>query len=193
MVTKFLLAFLLLLAGCGYSTQGYRYKQDKIRIMPVVNKIRIAQEARRYSEYTTYPILIEERLTNRLVAAFNIRSNLEVVSRTNDALLLECEVVDYRRRTLRYTDSDEPEEQRLRLYVKMKLIDPEGEVINEKTVVGQTTFYLDDSEAAAQNDLVEDTARRITEAVVEVWKDKFIRYIWLRAERFRSAGQLSTR
>lgn len=170
MFFKSLLLFLFLLSGCGYSTQGYRYKENKIRIMSVVNSIRIADEGRRYSSYTAYPILIEEKLTNRLVTEFNIGSGLQVVSQPEGALQLECEVTDYRRSTLRYTDSDDPQEQRLRLYVKMRLIDSQGEVIRERNVVGQTTFYLDrKSETAAQEDLVDNTARRITEAVVEAW------------------------
>lgn len=138
-----------------------------------MNQIRVAEEGRSYTGYTSYPILIEENLTNRLVSEFNIRSNLEVVSHLNDALELECQVTDYRRQTLRHTSSDEPMEQRLRLYVNMILRDSEGEVIRERRVVGQTTFYLtgpdSKSETVAQGDLVEDTARRITEAVVEAW------------------------
>ncbi len=172
MLFKLLLISIFFLSGCGYTTRGYQFKESKIRVKPVVNQIRVAREARRYSDYTSYPILIEERLTNGLVAEFNIGSDLEVVSQLNDALELECVITDYRRQTLSYTDSDDPKEQRLRLRVKMKLTDSEGAVVLERDVVGQATFDLTDaadSETAAQNDLVEDTARRIREAVVELW------------------------
>ncbi|MCF7887378.1 MAG: hypothetical protein K9L71_03085 [Candidatus Omnitrophica bacterium] len=167
---KLLLVCLIALAGCGYSTKGYKYKEDKIRITPVVNKINITSESRKYSGYTAYPRLIEDRLTNKLVSEFNIQSSLNVVSKPEGALKLECQVTDYRRQTLRYTDSDDPEEQRLRLRVKMKLISSEGETLQEKNIVGQASFFLDKkSEVAAQAELIDDTARRITEAVVETW------------------------
>jgi outer membrane lipopolysaccharide assembly protein LptE/RlpB len=167
---KLLLICLIALAGCGYSTKGYKYKEDKIRITPVVNKINITSESRKYSGYTAYPKLIEDRLTSKLVSEFNIQSNLNVVSNLEGALKLECQVTDYKRQTLRYTDSDDPQEQRLRLRVKMKLISSEGETLQEKNVVGQASFFLDEkSEVAAQAELIDDTARRITEAVVETW------------------------
>jgi outer membrane lipopolysaccharide assembly protein LptE/RlpB len=170
---RILLVFLLMVGGCGYSTKGYKYKEDSIRIKPVVNKINITSEDRKYSGHTVYPRLIEDRLTNRLVSEFNIQSNLDVVSESRNALELECQLTEYRRQTLRYTDSDDPEEQRLRLKVKMKLVNSAGEVLQKNNIVGQASFFLtgpnSKSEVAAQNDLIEDTARRITEAVVEAW------------------------
>ncbi len=173
LVKKLLLIFLLITTGCGYSTKGYKYQENKIRINPVVNAIDITSEGRKYSGYTAYPVLIEDRLTNRLVSEFNIQSNLAVVSKPEQALRLECKVIDYKRNTLRYTDSDDPEEQRLRLRVKMKLFDAEGNLLQDKHITGQTSFFLtgsnSKSEVAAQVDLIDDTARRITEAVVEAW------------------------
>ncbi len=167
---KLFLILLLLLPGCGYTTQGHRYAQKRIRITPVVNKINIARESRRYSGHTSYPVLIENKLTNRLVFDFNARSNLEVVSQPRGALVLDCKITDYQRSTLRFSDSDDPLEQRLRLHVDMTLKDPDGQIINQRNIVGQTTFYLaDKGELAAQNELVEDVSRRITEAVVEAW------------------------
>lgn len=175
-VKKLLLIFLLITAGCGYSTRGYKYQENRIRIKPVVNAIDITSEGRKYSGYTAYPVLIEDRLTNKLVSEFNIQSNLAVVSKPEQALRLECKVIDYQHNTLRYTDSDDPEEQRLRLKVKMKLFDSEGNLLQDKNITGQTSFFLpgsnsknEKSEVAAQVDLIDDTARRITEAVVEAW------------------------
>jgi hypothetical protein len=55
----------------------------------------------------------------------------------------------------------------------MKLVNSAGEVLQKNNIVGQASFFLtgpnSKSEVAAQNDLIEDTARRITEAVVEAW------------------------
>lgn len=172
---KLILVFLLftLVCGCGYTTRGFIYQDERIFITPVVNKIDITSESRRYSGYTTYPILLENKLTNEIVNEFNIRSNLKVVSSQTDVLKLSCAIDRYERKALRYTDSDDIKEQRLRLYVRMKLTDPEEAVLKDKKIVGETTFFLigpnRKSESSAQQDLIKDTARRIVEAITEEW------------------------
>ncbi|UCC95131.1 MAG: hypothetical protein JSW40_10070 [Candidatus Omnitrophota bacterium] len=163
----------LYLCGCGYTTRGFLYEEDEIVIIPVVNKINITSEGRRFSQYTTFPILLEKQLTNALINKFNIDGHLKVTRRKEEALELLCTITDYRRETLRYTDSDDVKEQRLRLHVHMKLSDFDGEILQEKNVVGETEFFLSGphskSEAAAQVELVDDAARRIVEAVIEEW------------------------
>jgi len=162
-----------LIVGCGYSTRGAKYKESAIIIVPATNKIDITSESRKYSGYFSFPILIENRLTNELTNKFNIDGNLKVVSEDPQALKLECEVVSYDKETLRYTDSDEVKEQRLRLRVDIKLTDPQGKALRQQQVMGEATYFLtgsgSKSESAAQNDLIDDTARRILEAVVEAW------------------------
>ncbi len=161
------------MVGCGYTTRGFVYDGNTLIIEPAVSKIDITSESRRYSNYTSFPILIENRLTNELVNRFNIDGGLKVVNTDPKALKLSCEVYEYNKATLRYTDSDDVKEQRLRLYVRMKLVDSEGEDLKVKTIIGETEYFLSGanskSETAAQIDLIEDTARRILEAVVEEW------------------------
>jgi len=173
MKKSLILSLFFLIIGCGYSTRGVIYDESSIIIVPATNKIDITSESRKYSGYFSFPALIENKLTNELTNKFNIDGNLKVVSQDPQALKLECEVTDYKKETLRYTDSDEVKEQRLRLYVNIKLTDPQGEVLRHQQVMGETDYFLTGSgsrsESAAQTDLIDDTARRILEAVVEAW------------------------
>ena len=165
------LLLIFIFAGCGYTTRGFIYETSKILIEPITNKIDITSEDRKYSGYTTYPILIENRLTNKIVHKFNIDGNLKVVNNDIEALKLICEITDYKKQALSYSkeNRDEVSEQRLRLYVKIKLVDVSGEILKDKIIVGETTYFLTGSETAAQEDLIEDTARRVLESVVEEW------------------------
>jgi len=172
-MVNFLIALVFIVAGCGYTTGGGLYAGRKIIITPAVNKIDITSETRKNSNYVTFPILIENKLTNKIISKFNIDGNLKVVNQAQDALKLTCIVNDYAKEALRYTGTDDVQEQRLRLYVATKLISAQEKVLINKTVVGETTYYLSGanqkSEEAAQVDLIDDTARRISEAVTEEW------------------------
>jgi len=168
-----ILAVFMFVTGCGYSTTGSMYAGNKIIIKPVVNKIDITSEQRRGSNYVTFPILLENRLTNTIINKFNTDGSVKVVNQDTDALTLECNITDYTKETLRYTGADDVEEQRLHLYVQVKFTSDTGQVITDKVVVGETTYYLSGahskSESVAQEDLVDDTARRISEIVLEAW------------------------
>ncbi len=164
---------LAILCSCGYSTRGFTYKEDKIVIIPVSNNIEITPESRRYSNYRSFPVFLEKRLTHTLRNRFSMDGHLMVVKEDVGALSLECAIKDYQKEALRYSDSDEIKEQRLRLFVQMKLWDEKGKLLKEKEVVGEATYFLtgpnQKSEASAQEELIEDTARRILEQVVESW------------------------
>jgi hypothetical protein len=171
--SRIIVLIVFLFLGCGYSFQGFRYEEDKIFIYPVINKINITSEKRRYSSYQSFPILLEKKLTNKLIEKFNINSHLKVVNTLDSALRLSCTIKNYLKESLRYTDSEEVEEQRLRLYVHIQLKDSKGALLKEKDIIGETTYFLvgryRKSEEEAQKDLIEDTARRILEAIVEEW------------------------
>ncbi|MBU2103252.1 MAG: LPS assembly lipoprotein LptE [Candidatus Omnitrophota bacterium] len=174
-MTKWLWGVVLVvsLSGCGYTTKGFVYEHDRIVVVPAVDKISITAENRKYSQYQSYPVLLEKRFTSVLVGRFNRDGHLKVTSNKADALLLECVITDYQKEAVRYSDSDDVREQRLRLHVLMKLSNARGETIKERDVVGESSFFLvgpnRKSEAVAQGELIDDAARRIVEAVVEEW------------------------
>ena len=104
---SFIAIIVLILAGCGYTTRGFVYEEDSIYIKPIVNKINIARESRTHLNYSTYPILLEKKLTNALVNKFNIDGHIKVTGNSAGALRLICEVRDYKKEALRYSDSDD--------------------------------------------------------------------------------------
>jgi len=169
----FLFLCFIFLYGCGYTTRAFIYKEDKIFIEPIVNKIDITSEGRRYSDYRTYPILLEKRLTNALINKFNVYGNLKVSNKKENSLLLDCSITNYDKEALRYSDQDNITEQKLRLTVHIKLFDSSGKILKEKDIVGETSFFLEGtnskSETLAWEDLIDDTARRIFETIVEEW------------------------
>jgi outer membrane lipopolysaccharide assembly protein LptE/RlpB len=170
---KFLIALFIILGGCGYTTRGFVYSERNIFIAPVKNNISLTSDNREYSTFTSYPVLLENRLTNKIVNKFNVDGHLRVSSENPKALKLICAINNYNRETTRYNNSDDVKEQRLRLTVHMKLIDSKGEIAKEKDVTGETSYFLTGpnsiTEAAAQDKLIDDTARRIIEAVIEEW------------------------
>jgi hypothetical protein len=107
------------------------------------------------------------------VNRFNIDGHLNVVQNEADALSLSCVIKDYRKQALRYTESDDVQEQRLRLVVHIKLTGEGNKTLQDRDVTGEATFFLtgpnSKSEQDAQSDLISDTARRIVEAVIEEW------------------------
>ena len=94
-----------------------------------------------------------------------------MVSQDKDALVLSCTVNNYSKHTLRYEEANDGEvkEQRLRLNVHIKLVSADEKVLIEQDIIGETEYLVAGSETTAQTDLVEDTARRISEAVLEQW------------------------
>lgn len=142
-------------------------------IAPAINKINITSEDGSYSNYQSFPILLEKRFTNALINRFNLDGHLKVVSETTDALKLECTLTDYTKEAVRFTDSDDVKEHKLHLIVHMKLTNPKGELIKDMAVEGQSSFFLSGSrrktETVAQNELIEDAARRVLEAILEEW------------------------
>ncbi len=174
MIRKIVILCFLVVAGCGYTTRGFVYdKENTIYVNPVVNKSSITSGKRAYSSYNVYPILLEKRLTNAIIDKFNIDGNLRVSDDKSSSLNLQCEIRNYNKEPLRYTDNDNVTEQRLRLYTHCILSSKDGKVLKERDIVGDTTYFLSGklakTEPTAQVDLVDDTARRIIEMVVEEW------------------------
>lgn len=165
----------LALAGCGYSTKGFAYKEKSIFISPVVNNVGVTDKESRAVDSADYPVLLEKRLTNGLIGKFNGDGNLAVVSDDGgDSLKLYCGIKDYRKESVRSNATDSSiQEQKLDLDVSVKLIDPDNKTLMDTSVTGETSYFLSGSqsksEAAAQDDLVDDTSRRILDSVTNQW------------------------
>ena len=170
---RILMLLCFVAAGCGYTTGGLLYQQSKIHIYPVVNKINITREINAYSSLVSYPVLLEKKLTSALTDKFNEDGHLTISDKGSNALNLRCEITNYKKEPLRYTNNDKVIEQRLRLYVHCSLRSPDGKIIKQKYIVGEDSYFLSGklakSESAAWGGLITDTARRILEAVVEEW------------------------
>lgn len=169
---KIIICFLCLLCGCGYAIRDYVNK-GSLYIKPAVNDISIASEKNVYSGYTSYPVLIEKKFTNELIHKFNVRGSYSITGDQFDAFTLECRIYDYKTSGLRYTDSDDVTEQRLYLYVQVSLYDQQGALLETYDVLGETTYFLSGpyavSEEQAIGDLIDDTARRVVDAVSDDW------------------------
>jgi len=164
---------LIFLSGCGYTTRSYVYTNRKIYIEPVSNEVKITSQKRVYSSYTPFPLLLEKKLTSAVINKFNTDGHLKVVKEQEGALQLKCIIDNYQKEALRYSNNDAVTEQKLRLYVKVKLYLPDGTVLKERRVIGETTYFLSGqyakSETSANEELIQDTARKIVEAVIEQW------------------------
>ncbi|MBU2540392.1 MAG: hypothetical protein KJ593_00670 [Candidatus Omnitrophica bacterium] len=176
---KFLFLYLIIFAfvGCGYTTRSSIYPAGTtIAIMPFLNKINIADERSEYRRLVNYFPLLETKVTNAVVDRFLMDGNLKVSRLENTDLILEGEILRYKRDALQYTDNNEDvTEYRVTLFSNITLKDKANDkvVFQENNFAGEATYYtqgsLAKSETVAVEDAVSDLARRIVERVVEAW------------------------
>ena len=168
--------FLLVVSilGCGYTTRGFLNPDYKsIFVKPVLNKLTFTKETQEYRDFRSIPPLLEDSFTKALISRFNLDGNLRVDREETADLILETEITDFLRETLRYTDQDRVQEYRLKIYFTYKLYDKNNNLIRKKSLVSDTTYTLEgkfaESEDSAISDLLDDAARRIVEDIVEEW------------------------
>ena len=171
-----LCAFLLFLAGCGYTTRSaISGRYHAIYVSAFVNKVDITQEAHSANKYRIYRPFLESDITKAVIDKFSSDGNLRLVQEEGADLVLKGALTEFRRDPLRYDKDDNVLEYRLNLIVELSLIDrQEGKVIwAEKGFVGDTTYFtsgnLTKTEDQAINDALRDLARRIVERTVENW------------------------
>lgn len=165
----------LCIAGCGYTTRGFIFKEKNIFISPIINNANVMNQESNAIDSAGYPVLLEKKLTNNVVAKFNADGNLRVSNDQGEGTLnLYCAIKDYRKESVRYNSTDSTiQEQELDLDVSVKLIDPLNKTLVDANVTGKTSYFLSGSQAktesSAQDDLVDDAGKRILDAVSEQW------------------------
>ena len=163
------------ITGCGYTTRSI-ITQDyqTIYVRPFANKIDITSEISVARKYRTYHPLLEKDITRQVIDQFILDGNLKLAKEEDADLILEGELIDYRRDALRYMGADEKqvEEYRISLVVDLKLLDASSQDLlwEVKNFVGDTTYFTqEESESSAISKAVSDLARRIVDRAIDVW------------------------
>ncbi|MBL7197497.1 MAG: LptE family protein [Candidatus Omnitrophica bacterium] len=176
-VRLFIGIFLLInLFSCGYTTHSLIDPNIKnIYIEPFKNRIDFTNEYSEYGRLRTYYPLLETDITDAIVDRFIFDGNLKIVKEKEADVILKGELIDYRKDSLRYTDSDDIEEYRINIIVNIKLWSKHKEdyLWQEDNFIGDTTYFttgsLAKSESAAVKDALTDLARRVVERTIENW------------------------
>jgi len=180
MKKKFLfpVIFLLILAtaGCGYTTRSMVSSEYKtIFISPFANKIDITKDTESGTKYKIYRPMLESDVTRVVNNKYLFDGNLKPVDKDSADLILEGEVVDFRKDPLRYTDNDEVYEYRINVVVNIKLWNRKNDTMlwQENNFTGYYSYFTQGpntgTEGSTINKAIEDLARRIVERTVEQW------------------------
>ncbi len=119
---------------------------------------------------------IEIQSTNAVIKQLKVDGTLKVVSKEQADVLLRCEIIDYKRTPLHYTEGTTPSEYRITIVVSATLTDlkKNEELWANKIIRGNVDFRittsLPASEREALPDAIEDLAHDIVEQVVEGWE-----------------------
>jgi len=172
----FAMVSVLFIAGCGYTTRSMlpaNYKS--IFIENVKNRISVTAEQSNLRMYRGYRPGMEIELTKAIIDRYIFDGNLKVAQEGKADLILQTELVDYKRDALRYDANDNIEEYRVKIIVNMTLIDGTtgATVWKERGFTGETTYNtvgsLAKSDAQGVADAENDLARRIVERTIEAW------------------------
>ncbi|MBL7081142.1 MAG: hypothetical protein ISS44_01040 [Candidatus Omnitrophica bacterium] len=162
------------LNGCGYTTRSSITRLYRnIHVRPFVNKIDITSDTSVARRYKTYYPLLENDITRKVIDQFILDGDLRLVKEEEADLVLEGELVDYRRDALRYsgTDDRDIEEYRISLVVNLKFYDGRKKTLLWEigSLIGDTTYLSQESESLAISDAVNDLARRVVDSLVDIW------------------------
>lgn len=164
------------LSGCGYTTRSnISSRYTTIYITPFVNKIDITAESDVASKYKLYRPRLETDITRAVIDKFMWDGNLRPVSYESANVVLNGELMEFRKDPVRYDDSDNVTEYRVNLLVNISLLNNADKSLiwEEKNFTGLTSYFVSGSsaktEAQAINDAITDLARRIVERCVEEW------------------------
>ncbi len=169
------LACLLGMVGCGYSTRTISPMmagKQTIYVAPFINRVDYTQESRTNSLYVP---MIETRITNDVAQRFLSYGRLKIAREHEADLILKGELLGYQRSTLRYDTDDNIEEYRVRVIVSFVLWDTREDraILTENGFSGDATYFLSGpratSEDVAVDEAIKDLARRLVDRVIEDW------------------------
>jgi len=163
-------------AGCGYTTSSIIYKGAKtVSVKDFVNKIKVSQEVTDRRMYVAYRSGMELDITREVINRFVIDGNLNVVPLREADLIVEGELIDFKKEALMLDSADNVLEFRLLVQVNLKLYYAKtNKVILEKQgFTGQANYKvsgaLSTSEDQAIQLAIKDLSTRIVDIVVEGW------------------------
>ncbi len=176
LVTIFFMCIILVIGGCGYTTSSIISSGAKsIHISNFINKIKLTEEVTDKRMYIGYRSGMELDITRETIDRFILDGNLKVTPLKEADLILDGQLVDFKKEALRYDVNDNVIEYRVKVVVDARLYEPpENEIIwEEKNFTGESTYrttgeYIRTEEAALR-DAVKDLATRIVERTVEGW------------------------
>ncbi len=171
-----LFIFLFFISGCGYTTHSLLPAEFKsIHVDDFVNKINITQEQTDERMYRGYRPGLERDITVAAIDKFLFDGNLKVANIQEADLILDGELIDFRKEGIRYDANNNVEEYRIALVVNIELKDAKTDKIiwTEKAFSGESTYRTGGSLAVSEDTAVrqatQDLARRIVERTVEAW------------------------
>ncbi|MFH1655768.1 MAG: LptE family protein [Candidatus Omnitrophota bacterium] len=164
------------LSGCGYTTRSMIDPNIKtIYIKPFENKIDFGAEDSTYRKLRTYYPRLEIDITNSVVSRFLFDGNLKVVKEKDADVILNGELIEYRRDVLRYDEGENVEEYRLNIVVNISLwnVKEDEAIWIEDGFTGETTYFISGSQAKSESTAIKagitDLSSRIVARTVENW------------------------
>lgn len=168
-------ACVLLLSGCGYTTQSaLRGGMKTIHVEIFKNNIDITKEVSEKDKYEVYRPNLEVNLRDAIVERIFLDGHLKVASADYADAVLEGEILEYRKDPLRYQNEDVTE-YRISLVcnIRLRRAGDSDVLLEENNIIGDVTYFttgtLQKSETEATNDAASDLARRIVNRIVENW------------------------
>ena len=173
--TLILIAALICASGCGYTTRSLLPSNFKsIYVENFINKIKVTAESSDERMYRGYRPGMEIDVATAIRNKYLFDGNLRVADPEKADLVLKGELVDYRNESLRYDNSNNVLEYRIRMVVNIVMQTKDGKTRwAENNFAGEslytTTGPLAKSESQAIVDAEADLARRVVERTVEEW------------------------
>ena len=169
------LVFLCAIAGCGYTTRAMLPEDVKtIHVDIFRNRIDITKEVSAKDKYEVYRPDLEVDLRDAILDRIFLDGYLKVARKDGADAVLEGEITEFRKDPVRYQNED-VEEYRISLVcdVRLKRSSDSTVLVEERQIVGDTTYFttgsLQKSETDALNEAASDLARRIVNKIVEGW------------------------